>query len=100
MCEMCVHMSVCSSACVCEHAGVCVRVTHVEDGDDGRVIPADDGGHVLCLGDFGGDQLEVKNGRKRGTTEGGWEGGRGWEGKGENDGRDTFTSVPRVLHLN
>lgn len=32
--------------------------THVEDGDDGRVVSADDGGNVLGLGNLGGDQLE------------------------------------------
>lgn len=33
-------------------------MTHVEDGDDGRVVPADDGGNVLGLGNLRGDQLE------------------------------------------
>ena len=31
--------------------------THVEDGDDGGVIPADDGRDVLCFWHLGGDQL-------------------------------------------
>lgn len=34
--------------------------THIEDGDDGGVIPADYSGNVLRLGDLGGDQLKMK----------------------------------------
>lgn len=33
-------------------------LTHVEDGDDGGVVSADDGGNVLGLGNLRGDQLE------------------------------------------
>lgn len=36
------------------------RLTHVEDGDDGRVVSADDGGNVLGLWNLRGDQLEDK----------------------------------------
>lgn len=35
-----------------------MRLTHVEDGDDGRVVSADDGGDVLGLRNLRGDQLE------------------------------------------
>lgn len=35
-----------------------MRGTHIEDGDDGGVVPADDGGDVLGLGDLRGDQLK------------------------------------------
>lgn len=46
--------------------------THIEDGDDGGVVPADDGGNVLGLGDLRRDQLkdrkigewDVEDGRK------------------------------------
>ena len=38
--------------------GARTRLTHVEDGDDGRVVSADDGGDVLGLWNLGGDQLE------------------------------------------
>lgn len=46
-----------------EHPLFCVcmqRWTHIEYGDDGGVVPADYSGNVLSLGDFGGDQLKVK----------------------------------------
>ena len=80
-------------------ARACGCATHVEDGDDGRVVPADDGGHVLRLGDFGGDQLKVKNGRKRGPPEGGGE--RGREGERERAREETHSpQSPRVLRLN
>lgn len=48
--------------CVC----VFKRWTHVEDGDDGGVVPADYGGNVLRLGDLRRDQLKVKEEQKRG----------------------------------
>lgn len=35
-----------------------MRLTHVEDGDDGRVVSADYGGNVLGLWNLRGDQLE------------------------------------------
>lgn len=43
------------------------RLTHIEDGDDGGVIPTNDSGNILRLRDLGGDQLKVgqKQSRKR-----------------------------------
>lgn len=40
--------------------------THVEDGDDGRVVPADYVGNVLSFGDLRGDQLETNRRRLEG----------------------------------
>ena len=37
-----------------------MSATHVEDGDDRRILPTNDVGDVLCLGHLGGDQLERK----------------------------------------
>ena len=37
-----------------------MSATHIEDGDDGRVLPANDVGDVLGLGHLGGYQLERK----------------------------------------
>lgn len=43
----------------------CLYSTHIKDGDDGWVIPADYCGNVLCLGHLGGDQLKVKDKQNR-----------------------------------
>lgn len=46
------YFDVCASTYQC--------LTHVENGDDGGVIPADYSGNVLRLGDLGRDQLKLK----------------------------------------
>lgn len=43
--------------------------THIENGDDGGVVPPDYGGNILCLGDLRRDQLKVKQKEKRGNVD-------------------------------
>ena len=66
--------------------------THIEDGDDGGVIPADYSGDVLRLGDLRGDQLKVKEKQKRQRKDLLSEGKRGKEGErgggGDNKGME------------
>lgn len=58
--------------------------THIEDGDDGGVIPADYGGNILCLRDLRGDQLEVKEKHRNRETDG----SEGCEKSGAKPGKD------------
>lgn len=58
MVDICVYFSVtfCSSCLLY----VSVHSTHIEDGNDGGVVPTDYGGNVLGLGDLRRDQLNMK----------------------------------------
>ena len=47
------------------HVHVSMCSTHVKDGDDGWIIPADYGGNILCFGNLGGDQLKVTQKEKK-----------------------------------
>lgn len=44
---------------------VSVHSTHIEDGNDGGVVPTDYGGNVLGLGDLRRDQLNMKQKQQR-----------------------------------
>lgn len=63
MVDICVYFSVtfCSSCLLY----VSVHSTHIEDGNDGGVVPTDYGGNVLGLGDLRRDQLNMKQKQQR-----------------------------------
>lgn len=54
----------CSSAYKTYQSSVCW--THIEDGDDRWIIPADYGGNVFCFWNFGRDQLKMEQRGHRG----------------------------------
>lgn len=63
MVDICVYFSVtfCSSCLLY----VSVHSTHIEDGNDGGVVPTDYGGNVLGLGNLRRDQLNMKQKQQR-----------------------------------